>query len=85
MQNRKSELLSLMNAGPAIVKLLALLNITRIDQLQGENAHDLYEQLVEIRGKLHPCVEDVLSAIIFEAQTGIKKRWWHWTKVRKGK
>ncbi len=81
---RTSELLTLMNVGPATLKDLHLLGITSITQLSKQNPDHLYEKLQKITGQKHdPCVWDVFAAIIHEAQTGEKTPWWEWSKIRK--
>jgi len=82
----KSELLSLMNVGRATLKDLQLLGINKIDQLKNQTPDQLYENLQQITGIKHdPCVWDVFAAIIYEAKTGEKLPWWHWSKIRKTK
>jgi nucleotidyltransferase/DNA polymerase involved in DNA repair len=82
----KNELRSLCNVGPATQKDLALLGITRIEQLTHADPDELYERLQLITGHRHdPCVWDVFAAIIHEANTGEKRPWWHWTQLRKAR
>ena len=81
---QKSELLSLMNVGPAACQDFLLLGITSLAQLAKANPDELYQRLQKITGtKQDPCVWDVFAATIHEAQTGEKKPWWHWSEVRK--
>jgi len=82
----KSELLSLMNLGPATLKDLQLLDIHSISQLKNQTPDHLYEKLQQLTGvRQDPCVWDVFAAIIHEANTGEKLPWWHWSKIRKNK
>lgn len=82
----KSELLTLMNVGPATLKDLQLLGIESIIQLEKQTPDDLYRRLQQVtKTKQDPCVWDVFAAIIHEAQTGEKLPWWHWSKIRKNK
>lgn len=82
----KSELLSLMNVGPATLKDLELLGIESINQLKKQNPDDLYARLAVLtKTKQDPCVWDVFGAIIHEAKTKEKLPWWHWSKIRKNK
>ena len=82
----KSELLSLMNVGNAVLKDLEILGITTIRQLSVQDPDFLYQKLQEITGKKHdPCMWDVFAAIVHEAKTGEKLPWWHWTKIRKAR
>ncbi|HQS83574.1 MAG: Mitomycin resistance protein mcrB [Alphaproteobacteria bacterium 16-39-46] len=82
----KNELLSLMNVGPAVLNDLKILGIDRIAQLRDETPDHLYEKLQTITQKKHePCMWDVFAAIIHEAETGEKRPWWDWSKIRKNK
>lgn len=73
-----------MNVGPAMLKDLQLLGIEKIEQLKDKTPDQLYEKLQQITGKKHdPCVWDFFSAIIYEATTGKKLPWWHWSQKRK--
>lgn len=81
-----SELSDLMNVGKATLQDLYLLNIKTIEQLALADPDDLYTKIETITEKHHdPCVWDVFAAIIHEARTGQKTRWWEWTAVRKQK
>ena len=80
----KSELLTLQNLGKATLKDLETLGISTVQQLSEQNADDLYKRIQKLTGTKHdPCVWDVFAAIIHEAKTGEKTKWWEWTKVRK--
>ena len=82
----KNELFSLMNVGPATYKDLEILGINTIQQLSQADPDELYARLQKLTEKRHdPCVWDVFAAIIHEARTGQKNRWWEWTAVRKQK
>jgi Pathogenicity locus len=81
---KKSPLLSLRNVGPATLKDLELLGITTVEQLAKAEPDELYERLQRITGQRHdPCVWDVFAAIVHEARTGEKTRWYEWTEIRK--
>jgi nucleotidyltransferase/DNA polymerase involved in DNA repair len=82
----KHELRSLMNVGPATQEDLFLLGITTIEQLARANPDELYERLQKITEKQHdPCVWNIFAAIIHEAKTGEKTRWWDWSSIRKAR
>ena len=86
MNKNPSQLSDLMNVGKATLQDLHLLNIQNIEQLALADPDDLYTKLEAITEKHHdPCVWDVFAAIIHEASTGEKTRWWKWTSVRKQK
>lgn len=79
-----SELLKLMNVGPATCKDLQLLGIETVQALAKTSPDDLYHRLQKITGRPHdPCIWDIFAAAIHEAKTGEKQPWWQWTKVRK--
>jgi len=79
----------LVSVGPATIVDFELLGITRVAQLRGRDALELYEQLQEVTGKRQdPCVRDVFSAAIAQAENpNLPKeqcQWFYWSKVRKG-
>lgn len=81
-----SELLQLMNVGKATLSDLHQLNIYTVQQLAQANASELFNRLQCITGKKQdPCVWDVFAAIIHEAKTGEKTKWWQWTQIRKSR
>lgn len=74
----------LMNVGKATLQDLHLLNIQTVEQLAMADPDVLYAQIESITKKHHDlCVWDVFAAIIHEARTGEKTRWWQWTPQRK--
>lgn len=75
-----------MNVGKATLQDLHLLNIHTVEQLAEADPDVLHAQIEAITKKHHdPCVWDVFAAIIHEARTGEKTRWWKWTPIRKQK
>lgn len=80
----KNSLLGLMNVGPATYQDFQVLGISTVEELSGADPDELYIRLQEITEKKHdPCVWDIFAAAIDEAQNGVKKSWWEWTKIRK--
>ena len=80
----------LYSVGPATVRDLKLLGITRVEQLAGRDARKLYDRLCKLTGKrCDPCMMDVLSAAIAQAQDPKlpeeKRRWWYWSRIRKSR
>jgi hypothetical protein len=78
----------LYSVGPATVRDLKLLGITRVEQLAGKDARKLYDRLCRLAGtRCDLCMMDVLSAAIAQAQDpGLpqeKRRWWYWSRIRK--
>lgn len=87
-ETRKLE--DLYSVGPATVRDLKLLGITQVEHLVGKDARVLYDRLGGLSGKRpDPCVMDVLSAAIAQAQdTDLpeeKSRWWYWSRIRKSR
>ena len=87
-ETRKLE--DLYSVGPATVRDLQHLGITRVEQLVGKDARVLYDRLGGLSGKRpDPCVMDVLSAAIAQAQDSNlpdeKRRWWYWSRIRKSR
>jgi hypothetical protein len=84
------QLRDLYSVGPATVRDLKLLGITRVEQLAGRDARKLYDRLCRLTGKrCDPCVMDVLSAAIAQAQDPYLPRehrtWWYWSRFRKSR
>lgn len=73
-----------MNVGPAIRRDFQLLGIETIAQLAKQDADQLYGQLCSIiKDRVDPCVHDVFSATIHQAQTGEALLWWKFSAARK--
>jgi len=84
------QLKDLFSVGPATVRDLKLLGITRAEQLAGKDARKLYDHLCKLAGeRCDPCMMDVLSAAIAQAQDpGLpeeKRKWWYWSRIRKSR
>jgi len=87
--NETRKLSDLVSVGPATVRDLNDLGIRTVDDLKGQSAAALYEQLQEIRGqKMDICCKDVYEAAIAQANDpdlpAKKRQWPYWSKVRKG-
>lgn len=78
------ELRNLANVGAATRGDLHLLGIDTVVQLAGADPVEMYDRLCRITATRHdPCVLDTFRAIVHEAKTGEKTKWWEWTKLRK--
>jgi hypothetical protein len=89
-QKETRQLRDLYSVGPATVRDLKALGITRVEQLLGQDARKLYDRLCKLTGKrCDPCMMDVLSAAIAQAQDpGLpqeKRKWWYWSRIRKSR
>ena len=87
-QKETRQLRELYSVGPATVRDLKTLGITRVEQLVGQDARKLYDRLGRLSGqRCDPCMMDVLSAAIAQAQDpGLpqeKGKWWYWSRIRK--
>jgi nucleotidyltransferase/DNA polymerase involved in DNA repair len=87
-QKETRQLRDLYSVGPATVRDLKALEITRVEQLVGQDARKLYDRLGRLSGKrCDPCMMDVLSAAIAQAQDPDlpkeKRKWWYWSRIRK--
>lgn len=75
---------SLMNVGPAIEGYLVGLGVGSIRDLAKQDADALYQRLQRRwRRRIDPCLYDTFCAIIHEARTGEKTRWYAWSAERK--
>jgi hypothetical protein len=81
-----SELASLANVGAAMLRDLALLEIDSLETLARQDADEMYLRLSRLTGsRQDPCVWDTFRAIVHEAKTGEKTKWWDWTSERKAR
>lgn len=87
--SKTRELRNLISVGPATLKDFALLGITSVEQLAGQDPRALYERLSALTGaRQDPCVEDVFTCAIAQARDpklpAEQCRWYYWSRVRKG-
>ena len=85
---KERKLIDLVSVGPAVLRDLEDLGITEVDHLIDKDAHELYEQLQQLKGtRVDPCVWDVFRAAIEQARNPslpkAKCQWFYWSKVRK--
>ncbi len=79
------ELRSLCNVGSATLGDLLLLGITSIAQLSEQDPEEMFWRLEEITGrKQNICMLDLFRAIVHEAQTGEKRLWSYYSRLRRG-
>ena len=77
-------LTDLPNVGASIAKDLHRIGITQPDQLRGQSAVDLYQQLCTVDRRRHdPCLLDVFISITRFMDGGPPRAWWHYTAERK--
>jgi Pathogenicity locus len=81
-----SELLTIPNVGPAIARGLEQLGIERVDDLRGQDAHDLFRRLCKLDGARHdPCLLDTFVAAVSYADGGPARPWWEFSRERKAR
>jgi hypothetical protein len=70
--------------GPAVVRYLARIGITKRSQLAGRDPVELYDELCALDGRPHdPCLLDTFMSAVDQA-TGLPARpWWDYTAQRK--
>lgn len=79
-----TQLLHIPNIGPAMVRDLHVLDISRPPQLAGQDPHDLYQRLCVLTGTRHdPCVLDTLISAVRFMEGAPPHPWWHYTAERK--
>ena len=81
---RVDALSKLKNVGPATRECFRLLGIETAEQLAEQDADDLYSKLSAKReASVDPCMHDIFTATIHQAQTGEAFSWWHFSDARK--
>jgi hypothetical protein len=80
----RTDLLELANVGPAVVRYLARIGITRRGQLAGRDPVELYDQLCALDGRPHdPCLLDTFMSAVDQADGLPARPWWDYTTHRK--
>lgn len=78
------ELRSLCNVGPATLGDLLLLHINSIAQLATQEPEEMFMRLEKITGrKQNICMLDLFRAIVHEAQTGERRSWSYYSRLRR--
>lgn len=72
------------NVGKAVAADLRRINITRPQDLAGEDPLKLFRKLQEVTGtRQDPCMLDTFMAVIHFMDSGEALPWWKFTKKRK--
>ncbi len=80
----RSDLLDLVNVGPAIARHLGHAGVTMTSQLVGRDPVEIYEEMCQADGRRHdPCLLDTVMSAVDQANGGAAKPWWHYTAERK--
>jgi hypothetical protein len=75
--------LALEHVGPATVRDLERLGVSRLEHLARHKPQDLYEQLCRLTGtRQDPCVLDVFSMLVHRARGGDPRPWWEFSRLR---
>ena len=86
MKNRTdiTEFDKIPNVGPATIRYLNMLGISRPFELIGQNPYSMYGELCKITGtKFDPCVADVFISAVKFMEGAPPHKWWHYTEERK--
>jgi len=79
-----SDLLALVNVGPAVVRYFERIGITQTSQLAGRDPVELYEQMCTTDGRRHdPCLLDTVMSAVDQADGRPGRPWWAYTAERK--
>lgn len=77
---------SIPNVGPATIRYLDILGITKPLELIGQNPYSMHRNLCEITKKnCDPCLIDVFISAVKYMEGDPPQKWWHYTKGRKRK
>jgi Pathogenicity locus len=80
----RSDLLDLVNVGPAVARYLGSVGITERRQLAGQDPVELFRRLCAAAGRPYdPCLLDTLMSAVDQAEGGPARPWWHYTPRRK--
>ncbi len=72
------------NVGPATIRNLNLLGITKPFELIGQNPYSMYKELCDITGKnFDPCLADVFISAVKFMEGAPAQKWWYYTEERK--
>jgi hypothetical protein len=81
-----SDLTSVPNVGPAVVRTLRRLGIEAPGDLAGQDPEELFERLCAIDGRRHdPCLLDTFVAAVSFADGGPPRPWWEFSRERKAR
>lgn len=79
-----SDLRSLMNVGPAVVRHLARADVTEVGQLVGRDPVELYETICKCGAQRYdPCLLDTIMSAVDQANGNPGRPWWSYTPERK--
>ena len=90
MRTETRELKDLVSIGPAMLADFELLGIHSVAQLKKRNPQRMYRDLCRIRKQvIDPCCLDTFVAAVAQAKHPDlpieQRRWWYWSRVRKGR
>ncbi|MEU8138772.1 helix-hairpin-helix domain-containing protein [Streptodolium elevatio] len=84
MADRHAELLDMANVGPAVVRHLARVGVTKPGDLVDRDPYEMYERLCDRDGRRHdPCLLDTFISVVDQAGGGEPRPWWTYTAERK--
>ena len=72
------------NVGPATIRYLNILGISKPFELIGQNPYSMYKELCNITGKnFDPCLADVFISAVKFMEGAPPQKWWRYTEERK--
>jgi len=84
MANGRTELAAMANVGPAVLRYLARVGVTRPSDLVGCDPYEMYDRLCGLDGRSHdPCLLDTFISVVDQAGGGGPRPWWTYTDERK--
>jgi hypothetical protein len=79
----ETDLRAMPNVGAAVARMLARVGIEQPDDLRGQTAERLYQQICEADGHRHdPCLRDTLVAVFDYANGAPPRPWWYYSRLR---
>jgi hypothetical protein len=81
-----SDLTTIPNVGPAVARRLERLGISCLDDLRGQDAHDLFDRCCALEGRQEdPCLLDTFTAVVEHANGRPARPWWEYSRERKAR
>jgi len=77
------ELTTIPNVGPKVAARLRRLGVERVEDLQGKDPEELFEQTcLQSGAREDPCLLDTYRAAVDFATTGEERPWWEYSRER---
>ncbi|OEU50556.1 MAG: mitomycin resistance protein [Desulfobacterales bacterium C00003060] len=77
------DFINIPNVGPATIRYLNIIGISKPFELIGRNPYSMYKELCNITGKnIDPCLMDVFISAVRFMEGAPPQKWWHYTEER---